>query len=151
MPAVTIDPSVEACQALVAQINAGTAYTLAVAATYSEQLIDPLEEIDCLRVDVATDDSETLTETLDIEDRTSHMIRVWIRAKVDDQENVTIDPLKKLVRQIFQRVLNFDSSDRRVRAWECDNEVQQSPDKDTLQRLGLFVSSLLLRVEVEAA
>ena len=151
MSAVTIDPSVEACQALVTQINAGTAYVLAVAATYSEEIIDPLEEVDSLRVDVATDESETLNETLDVENRTSHLIRVWIRSKVDDVENVTINQLKRLVRQIFQRINNFNSTSGRVRVWECDQDLKQNPDKDLLRESGLFVSSILLRVEVEAA
>ena len=151
MSAVTIDPSIEACQALVAQINAGTAYVLAVAATYSEEIIDPLEEVDSLRVDVATDESETLNETLDVENRTSHLIRVWIRSKVDDVENVTINQLKRLVRQIFQRINNFNSTSGRVRVWECDQDLKQNPDKDLLRESGLFVSSILLRVEVEAA
>ena len=151
MPAVTIDPSVEACQALVTQINAGTAYVLAVAATYSEEIIDPLEEVDSLRVDVATDESETLNETLDVENRTSHLIRVWIRSKVDDVENVTINQLKRLVGKIFERVNNFDSSNGRARVWECGQDMTQNPDKDLLRESGLFVSSILLRVEVEAA
>jgi hypothetical protein len=149
MPAVTIDPSVEACQALISQINAGTAYTLPVDATYSEQVIDPLEEIDNLRVDVVTEESETLGETLSVEDRSSHAIRVWIRDKVDDQSNVTINALKLAVRQIFQRVNDFDSSNGRVKVWECDLDEKQSPDKDILKNSGLFVSSILLRVEVE--
>jgi hypothetical protein len=147
---LTIDPSIEACQALVAQINAGTAYALEVTAAYTEQLVDPLEEIDGLRVDVATDDSETLAETLAIEDRTSHLIRVWIRAKVGDFENATIDPLKLLVRQIFQRVNNFNSTNGRVRVWECGIERSESPNKDTLRNAGLFVASILIRAEVEA-
>lgn len=151
MSAVTIDPSVEACVALVDQINAGTAYALDVTALYSEQLIDPLEEINGLRVDVTTDESETLNETLAVEDRTSHKIRVWVRSKVDDFENDTINPLKLLLRQIFHRVLNFNSSDGRVRVWECSNEQVETPDKTMLRNAGLFVTSILLRVEVEAA
>ncbi|GDY10181.1 hypothetical protein LBMAG52_36690 [Planctomycetia bacterium] len=149
MPAVTIDPSIEACQALIARINTGTAYTLQVDAIYSEQLIDPLEEIDVLRVDVCTDESETLEETLAIEDRTSHKIRIWIRNKVNDWENRTIDPLKLLVRQIYQRINNFDSSNQRVRVWECDYEPLENPSKETLRTAGLFVSQIVLRVEVD--
>lgn len=149
MAAVTIDPSVEACQALIAQINAGTAYTLQVNAIYSEQLIDSLEEIDVLRVDVCTDESETLEETLAIEDRTSHKIRIWIRNKVNDFVNETIDPLKLLVRQIYQRINNFDSSNQRVRVWECDYEPLENPSKETLRTAGLFVSQIVLRVEVD--
>lgn len=151
MSAVTIDPSVEACIVLVDQINAGTTYVRDVTAVYSEQLIDPLEEIDELRIDVATSESETLAESLAVEDRSSHQIRVWIRAKVDDFENDTINPLKLLVRQVFQRLLDFDSSNGRVRVWECSNERQEMPDKTLLRNAGLFVASILLRVEVEAA
>ena len=149
MPAVTIDPSIEACQALIARINTGTAYTLQVDAIYSEQLIDPLEEIDVLRVDVCTDESETLEETLAIEDRTSHKIRIWIRNKVNDWENRTIDPLKLLVRQIYQRINNFDSSNQRVRIWECDSEPLDNPSKKTFRTAFFFVSQIVLRVEVD--
>lgn len=151
MPAVTIDPSIEACQALIARINTGAAYTLQVDAIYSEQLIDPLEEIDVLRVDVCTEESETLEETLAVEDRSSHKIRIWIRNKVNDWENRTIDPLKLLVSQIFQRVNNFDSTNLRVRVYECRNELQETPNKSLLRNAGLFVASILLTVEVEAA
>lgn len=151
MSAVTTDPSVESCEALVDQINAGTTYQRDVTAIYSEQLIDPLEEIDGLRIDVTTDESETLVETLAVEDRSSHQIRVWIRAKVDDFTSDTINPLKLLVRQVFQQLLDYDSSNGRVKVWECDNVVQETPDKTMLRNAGLFVASILLRVEVEAA
>lgn len=151
MSAVTTDPSVESCEVLVDQINAGTTYQRDVTAIYSEQLIDPLEEIDGLRIDVTTDESETLVETLAVEDRSSHQIRVWIRAKVDDFTSDTINPLKLLVRQVFQQLLDYDSSNGRVKVWECDNAVQETPDKTMLRNAGLFVASILLRVEVEAA
>lgn len=151
MSAVATDPSVESCEALVDQINAGTTYQRDVTAIYSEQLIDPLEEIDGLRIDVTTDESETLVETLAVEDRSSHQIRVWIRAKVDDFTSDTINPLKLLVRQVFQQLLDYDSSNGRVKVWECDNAVQETPDKTMLRNAGLFVASILLRVEVEAA
>ena len=151
MSAVTTDPSVESCEVLVDQINAGTTYQRDVTAIYSEQLIDPLEEIDGLRIDVTTDESETLVETLAVEDRSSHQIRVWIRAKVDDFTSDTINPLKLLVRQVFQQLLDYDSSNGRVKVWECDNVVQETPDKTMLRNAGLFVASILLRVEVEAA
>lgn len=151
MSVVAIDPSIEACQALVNRINAGTQYRQSVAAQYSEQLIDPLEEIDELRIDVATEESGTLNETLAVEDRSSHSIRVWVRDKVSDQSNDNIDPLKRLVRQVYQQVNDFDSSNGRVKVWECDYDSKQNPDKEALNRLNLFVSSILLRVEVEAA
>lgn len=151
MPTVTVDPSVEACRALVNRLNTGGAFALDVVATYTEQIIDPLEEIDELRIDVATVESETLSETLAVEDRTSHDIRVWIRAKGNDFTNDTIDPLKLVARQVFQRLNNFDNSTKRVRVWECANENQEAPVKAALRNAGLFVTSILLRVEVEAA
>lgn len=148
---VAIDPSIEACQVLVARINSGGAYSLPAVAAYSEELIDPLEEITALRVDVCPEGSQTLSELLDGEDRTSHQIRVWVRSKVIAMTPAVIDPLKLLVRQVFQRLDNFDSSDKRVRVWQCDNDQKQNPDKELLVRSGLFVSSIVLRVEVEAS
>lgn len=148
---LVIDPSVEACQQLVAHINAGGVYALEATVAYSELLIDPLEEIDGLRVDLCTEKSRTLNETLDVEDRTSHHIRVWIRSKVTGYTNAIIDPLKLLVRQLFQRVNNFTSAGERVKVWECDIDDKASPEKTALRNAGLFASSILLRVEVEAA
>ena len=149
MSAVTIDPGVEACQALIAQINTGTAYALEFVATYCEQLVDPLEEINGLLVNVIIEKSETLIETLAIEDRTSHAIRIWIRDKVSDSTNDTVDALRLLVRQIWQRVNDYTSA--RVKVWECDNEEMEEPIKASLRRAGMFVTSIVLRAEVEAS
>lgn len=149
---VTIDPSVEACNELVSRINSGTTYTLAVDATYREVMIDPLEEFnEQLRVDVVPGDEQQLHETLDLEDRTSHEIRVWVRSKVDSLDDGRIAALKLLTRQIWQRLNNWDSANRRVRVWECDPEKKEKPDKETLRNAGLFVASIVLRVEVEAS
>lgn len=149
--AVTEAPSVEACRVLVDRINTGTAYELELVAERSEQVIDPLEEIETLRVDVVHEDEEQLEETLDVEDRTSHDIRIWIRKKVTAVTPDELDPLKLLVRQIYQRVNNFDSSDGRVKVWQCDIEGKQIPDKAILKETWLFVVSILLRVELEAS
>lgn len=151
MPAVVIDPSIEACQALVARINATEAvpYYRDVDAQYSEQLIDALEEIDGLRIDVATEDSWNLDESLAVEGRTSHAIRVWIRARVDQSNTEDVDAMKLLTRQVFQRLNNYDTSDNRVRVWECDFEPLENPSKQQLRTAGLFVSQIVLRVEVE--
>lgn len=149
--AVTVDPSTEAMMVLVARINSGEAYCLDVAATYSELIVDPLEDIHELRVDVVTEQSEQLNETLAVEDRTSHQVRVWIRAKPDTITPTDIDPLKLVARQIFQRLNNWDSADGRVRVWECDMDPKEIPDKNTLHTLGLFVTSVLMRVQVEAS
>lgn len=149
--AVTIAPSTEAMQAIVARINSATTYCLAVVAEYRETLVDPLEEITDLRCDVVSESEEQLVETLAIEDRTSHVIRIWLRKKLDNLTPDEIDPLKLLFRQIFQRVNNYDTTDRRVTVWECDIEPKEVPLKDFLQQAGLFVASIVLRVEVEAS
>lgn len=148
---VTIAPSTEAMQAIVARINSGETYCLAVVAEYRETLVDPLEEITDLRCDVCSESEEQLVETLEIEDRTSHVIRIWLRKKLDNLTPDEIDPLKLLFRQIFQRVDNYDTADKRVTVWECDTEPKEVPIKDILQQAGLFVASCVLRVEVEAS
>jgi hypothetical protein len=149
--AVTIAPSTEAMQAIVARINSATTYCLAVVAEYRETLVDPLEEITDLRCDVVSESEEQLVETLATEDRTSHVLRIWLRKKLDNLTPDEIDPLKLLFRQIFQRVNNYDTTDRRVTVWECDIEPKEVPLKDFLQQAGLFVASIVLRVEVEAS
>jgi hypothetical protein len=147
--AVTQSPSTEAMSAIVEQINSGTAYELSVTAAYSETLDDELEDIPDLRVDVVQEEEEQLNETLDVEDRTSHMIRVWIRKRTPTQDD--IDAVKLIVRQIWQRVNNFNSSNTRVKVWECDMDPKEVPNKTILKQSGLFVASMLMRVEVEAS
>lgn len=147
--AVTTAPGTEAMQAIVARINAGEAYALPIRADYTENIIDPLEEVGPLRVDVVVENEETLNETLAIEDRTSLAMRVWIRAKVRNVDCDAVDPLRLIVRQIFQQLNDFDSADGRVRVWECDYEPREIPDKTILNQMRMFVAALLLRVEVE--
>ena len=150
--AVSIAPSVEACNAIVDRINGGTTYALDVNAVYREQLIDPLEDFDDqMRVDVVPESEQQLSETIDNEDQTSHQIRVWIRDKVSTVDDSNIAAMKLIVRQIFQRLNNWDSADRRVRVWECDYGLKERPDKQALRDMGLFVDSIELRVEVEAS
>lgn len=149
MPAVTIAPSTEACQALVTQINAGTAYILNVNAKYAEQFSDDQQGVDGLRVDVVAIDELQLDETLDIEDRSSHAIGIEIRRNLTSADQVSVDAMKLLVRQVFQRVNDFDSSDRRVRVWECGYAKRENPNKQLLSESNVFRSRLVLRVEVE--
>ena len=147
---ITIDPSIEACQALVTQINAGS-YGTSVTAEYREEQIDPLEGVSTtLLATVVPVDEEQLNETLG-DDRTSHNIRVYIRQKVGSAEPATIDALKLIVRKIWNQLNDFDSVDGRVRVWECDQDAKQKPDKDALKDMGLFLASINLRVEVEAS
>ena len=147
--AVTQSPSSEAMSSIVERINSGSVYELAVTATYSETLDDELDDIPDLRVDVVQEEEEQLNETLDVEDRTSHMIRVWIRKRTPTQDDV--DAVKLIVRQIWQRVNNFNSSNTRVKVWECDMDPKEIPNKTILKQSGLFVASILMRVEVEAS
>lgn len=149
--AVTIAPSVEAMIAITDRINTGSAYVLDVTATYGELMIDEREEIDCLRVDVTSEDEVQLVETLTVEDRTSHALRIWIRSPVAIRTSDEINPIKLLVRQIYQRVNNFNSADLRVKVWECDVDAKQNPDKAIMNQHGLFVASITMRVEVEAS
>lgn len=148
---VTIAPSAEACLALVDRINSGTAYSLDRVAKYSRVEVSPLEEIRHLEIDVVAVDEEQLSETLDIEDRTSHKIAIWIRDKLPDLQPETIDELCLLVRQIFQRVNNFDSADGRVRVWEVDKGTRMTPDKDRLNTMHLFDAVVMLWVRVDTS
>ena len=144
-------PSTEAMQAIVSRINAGRAYQFDVAAKYSEQIIDELEEFAELRVDVVSDSETQLNETLDVEDRTSHIIMIYVRKKVRTLDNDEIDRLQLLVRQIFQQVNDYDTTDQRVRVWEAETDPKQCPDKSILRQIRMFVANITLRVEVEAS
>ncbi len=147
--AATIAPSVEATQAIIDRINTGTAYELEIVAQRQEVIVDHLEEVSELRVDVVHEEETQLEETLDDEDRTSHEIRIYVRSKVPDRTADQLDPLKLLTRQIFQRVNEYDSTDGRVKVWQCDIEPRQAADKELLRQHGLFVAAIMLRVEVE--
>jgi hypothetical protein len=153
--AVTVAPSEEALAALVDRINSGTEYDLEVKATVSDVLIDPLEQIDGLRVDLVAETEEQLTETLDDEDRTTHVIRVWIRRKIESVDGLPnrdqVAATKLLTRQLFQRLNQWDSSDLRVKVWDAEMDPKEVPLKDHLRTALLFVASILLRVEVEAS
>ena len=151
MVAVTVAPAVEAMLAIRDRINSGTAYVVELVAEYSELQVDELESVDGLRVDVTSEDEVQLVETLAVEDRTSHNLRIWIRSPLERRDNDEIDPLKLVVRQIYQRVNNYDSADGRVRVWTCDIESKQNPEKPMMNQQGLFVSSITLRAEVEAS
>lgn len=150
--AVTIAPAIEACQALVTRINAGTAYALAgYVVDYADQVIDLLEQVSGVRVDVEPQDETQLDETLTPEDRTSHNIKVYVRKQCLATDQDAVDALKLFTRQVFQQVNNWDSANGRVRVWECDPDPIQKPDKDILRLNSIFVASVNLRVEVEAS
>ena len=150
MTAASIPPSTEAMDQIVRRINSAEAYCLPVSASYTEFLTDKLEDLVQLRVDVVQDSEQQLDETIDSEGRTSHIIRIRVRQSgVRDQ--VRVDQLKLLVRQLWQRVNNWDSSDGRVRVWETDMNFEEVPTKRNLKEEEVFDASVLMRVEVEPA
>jgi hypothetical protein len=142
---LTISPADEACQAIVARINSGGEYSLALDARYSRTEIDYLEELDRLRVDVVAVSETQPNDQLDANENSSHKIQVVIRSKTTPKD---VQDLALIVRQVFLRLDNFDSSDRRVCVWECDVEEKENPVKSLLNDANLFVSVVNLRVEV---
>ncbi len=147
---VTTNPAEEACQAIVDRINSGSGltYTLPQAATYGFRRNEDVSEQGVLIVEVLHQGSETLEETLDVEDRTSHSLLVSVRKRVPDLENTTINPLLLIVRQIFQRVNGYATS--RIRVWDCDLASDNESDP-IVRQVGVFSASFPLRVEVEAS
>ncbi len=150
--AVTVAPSEEALSALVDRINSGDECDLGIKAAVSDVEIDPLEQIDGLRVDLVAENEEQLNETLSIEDRTQHAIRVFVRRKIDAVDGKPsreqVSATKLLLRQVFQRLRLFSSSDGRVQVWEADLEPRECPDKEILRTTLMFVASISLMVTV---
>lgn len=150
--AVTTAPSEEACQAIVDRINTGSGitYTLAASATYGYKFEQARNDITALQVFVLHETERTLDETLDVENRTSHEIRIFVRQKLTDATNTLVNAVLLTARKIFQRVNNFNSANGRVRVWECDLEPAD-PEIDPLIQLDVCQRTILLRVEVEAS
>jgi len=146
---VTQSPSSEAMSAVVDRINSGEAYDMDIAASYTESIIDVLEELEGLRIDVVCEGEQQLAETLDVEDRTQLMVRVFVRQKVRSIQNDEIEPLKLLVRQLWQRLNNYDTPNGRVKVWSCDPDPKEVPIKAILNTNWLFVATLALVIEVE--
>jgi hypothetical protein len=145
----TIAPSVEACNAIRDRINSGEEYTLEVKAQSADEITEDLQDLRQLRVDVIQETEEQLAETLDLQDNTSHIMRVWIRKKLDTTTQDEIDALKLLKRQIALRLLNYVTIDWRVRIWEVDNSQAPIVERDTLHQDRSFIASVLCRVEVK--
>jgi DNA-directed RNA polymerase subunit F len=147
--AVTKAPSIEAAEVIVARIETGADYSLPNAVRYAEVFDDKNDgELRTLLVDVVPETEEQLTETLDIEDRTSHVIRVFIRRRVDKMDSDEVSALKLIVRQIWQRLNNYKTDE--VTIWSVSLESAEVPRKSEL-RQGIFTTSLLVRCEVEAS
>lgn len=148
---VSIDPLDEACQALVTRINSAITYTLDQPATYTHEIIDILDEVDTTRVDVCPEGSGELQETLDVEDCSSHLIRVWVRARLTDMLAATTAPLNLLTRKIFQRLNEYVTTDRRVRVYDCGKDRAERPGKMVLVKDLFYRAYIEMRVEVEAS
>ena len=149
--AVTIDPAVEACQAIVARINSGTAYTLSRPAKYGDIIETDHGKIADLEIDVIPTKSTQLADTLAVEDRPSPTITIWIREKLASLDQDLIDARRLLVRQIYQRVNNYDSADRRVMVWEISDWSKAQPKTGYLRTHSLFYAEIVLRVTVGAS
>ena len=121
----TIAPSVEACNAIRDRVNSGEDYALEVRAQVADEI------------------------TEDLQDNTSHVVRVWIRKKLDTTTQDEIDALKLLKRQIALRLLNYVTTDWRVRIWEVDNSQAPVIERDTLHQDRSFIASVLCRAEVK--
>ena len=145
----TLSPSTEACEAIQDRINSGTDYTLEVRAEVRDEITEDLKDLRQLRVDVCQESEEQLFETLDLQDNTSHQIRVWIRKKLDTTTQDELEQLKLLKRQIELRLLNYATDDWRVRVWEVSNAQSPVAERDMLHQDRSFVTGILLRVEVK--
>lgn len=149
---LTIAPSDEACQAIVARINSGSGitYTLASAAEYFYQKDDNIQRLSSLTVDVIHLGERDLGDTLDVETRTSHDMQIWIRQKLPGAiATASVAAVKLVARQIFQRVNNYATS--RVRVWECGEEQEDGADRSVLRQDGVVSLMIPLRVVVEAS
>lgn len=142
---LTISPADEACQVIVARINSGGEYALALNAAYSRTEIDYLEDLDRLRVDVVAVNETQPNDQIDANENSSHKLQVIIRSKTTSKD---VQDIALIVRQLFLRLDNFDSADRRVCVWDCDIEEKENPVKSLLNDANLFVSVINLRVEV---
>ncbi len=157
MTAVSIDPGDEAAAAIVARINSATTYTLPQACDYYYQAVDTEDdEIFRLRVDVVLQDQTQLNETLDIEDRSSHFLIIWVRDKLPNIPKEAIAERMLILRKIFQRVNNYNTANGRVKVWDCgytdttDPNREENPNKQLLLQNNFFKGFIKLRVEVEA-
>lgn len=146
---VTIDPSDEAGQAIADRINSAIIYTLPRPAEYTHAIIDQLEEVDGFRVDVAHVDAQQLEDTFDIECRSSHILRVWLRDKLDEMDTAAVAVRNLLLRKIFQRLNNFRTN--RVAVWDIGKERANIPGMQVLVEANFYRAYIELRVEVEAS
>lgn len=145
----TVSPSTEACEVVRDRINSATNFELEVKAEVAEEVTDDLQDLRQLRVDVVHEAEEQLYETIDLQDNTSHAVRVWIRKKLETTTQDELEQLKLLKRRIALRLKNFVSADWRVRVWDVDLGQAPVMARDNLHQDRAFVASVLCRVEVK--
>ncbi len=146
--ALTIDPGDEAATAIVAWINASIAYTLPSPAVYSVEVVDAQQTVDAFRVDVTVETDQQPQETLDVSEQTSHILRVWLRDKLENGSAAAVMSRKLLTRKLFNRVKDFISTDRRLIVWDCGKDKEESPGKQWVVKNGMYISFFELRVTV---
>jgi len=150
MTELVLSPCDEACQAVCDRLNAGTTYTLDRPAEYRSVKVEPLEQITGMLVDVISGKGKTLNDRLD-SSTASQSMTVWIRAKLDgneDQRQDQINLLNLTVRLMYLQLTDWRSTDSRVQVWECDQVELANPTKAQLIQHGLFAATIVLRVEV---
>lgn len=145
----TVSPSTEACEVVRDRINSATDFELEVKAEVAEEVTDDLQDLRQLRVDVVHESEEQLYETIDLQDNTSHAVRVWVRKKLETTTQDELEQLKLLKRRIALRLKNFVSADWRVRVWDVDLGQAPVMARDNLHQDRAFIASVLCRVEVK--
>lgn len=144
----TIAPSIEACEEITAKINA-TLETAdnAYPAKFRFVNEEALEDISTkARIDVVHVSETDQEDTLDVMNRTAHVVHVVVRRKVQNQDERAAAAL--LFQKIRERLNNFDSDDLRVRVMRCRAINDSSGSADMIRMSGLFVAKLELRIEV---
>lgn len=149
MGAVTIAPSDEACQALVAWINSGGAYTLPSACTYSYSTVDELGDVTELLVDVTHVSGKQLQESLSPEDPSEHTLIVWLRDKLPDASTTEVAARNLIFQQLYQRINAYRVSGNRVMVRACGYDDVENPDRDLIRTQLLFRAGVTVKVEVK--
>lgn len=149
MGAVAIAPSDEACQALVAWINGGGAYTLPTPSSYSYLAVEDLAEATALTVDVTHVSGKQLQESLAIEDPSEHTLIVWVRDKLTSAEVTEVAARNLIFQKIFQRINAYRITSNRVMVRQCGYDDVENPDRDLIKNQLLFQAGITVKVEVK--
>lgn len=145
----TIAPSDEACRAVVAWINSGTAYTLPSACVHSYSTVDELGDVTELRVDVTHVSGKQLQESLSLEDPSEHTLIVWLRDKLPDATTVEVASRNLIFQQIYQRINAHRLTGNRVTVRACGYDDVENPDRDLIRTQLLYRAGITVKVEVK--